>query len=393
MSVENSESDLNEAASYARVRRLRRLLTDARVLQDFAISSGRTMPRPGFHAALSQANHRLDVLLDGALTVPKADESTLTAAETVFRELYDQLATLMAPVNADSIRATRQVQSHRVFWPSAWASAVAVVVFIAIVMLQGYWVVSKRYVDQWRGIAQERHAIQGRLADAYDALAGTFVLLSQVSCVDEAAPRGAGVAAVQGALVRAKACERVNVLNEQKRQQVVAVLPHERALGQSDAKALPILCMLDQLQVWQARLMRVCSDGVQSAEFAKIKANPTAVQFMLHRYDTWLEVIQTYVVPALLGLLGALIFILRDLGTRLKTYVYTPESIGHGFSRLVLAFIAGVLGGWFLPTPESVAKSVPPLIIPFMLGYAVEIFFGLLDRATRAMSSEPARTP
>ncbi len=113
---------------------------------------------------------------------------------------------------------------------------------------------------------------------------------------------------------------------------------------------------------------------------------------MLHRYDTGLEIIQSYLVPALLGLLGALIFILRDLGTRLKTYAYTPESIGHGFSRLVLAFIAGVLGGWFMPTPESVAKSVPPLIIPFMLGYAVEIFFGLLDRATRALSSEPART-
>ncbi len=391
MSVESFEEDPHETAAQARVRRLRRLLADARVLQDFAISSGRAMPKAGFHTNLSQANHNLGVLLDGGATASKVDEQALAIAETAFREHYDQLTTLMAPVCADSIRATRKVQARRVFWPSVSASAVAIMVFIAIVVMQGYWAVSKRYVDQWRAIAQERHVIERKRDDSYDALAGTFMLLAKVSCVEEVAPPGAGPQAVQAALARAKACERVRVLTEQQQQQVTGLLPEERALHQSDAKALPILCMLDQMPAWTSELRKACADGAPSEEVEKIKASPTGVHVMLHRYDMRLEIIQSYLVPALLGLLGALIFILRDLGTRLKTYAYTPESIGHGFSRLVLAFIAGVLGGWFMPTPESVAKSVPPLIIPFMLGYAVEIFFGLLDRATRALSSEPAR--
>ena len=144
MSGDNFEDDPYETAAQARVRRLRRLLADARVLQDFAITSGRAMPKEGFHANLSQANHNLGVLLDGGATASKVDEQALATAETAFRQQYDQLTTLMAPVCADSIRATRKVQAPRVFWPSVSASAMAIVVFSAIVVMQGYCAVSKR---------------------------------------------------------------------------------------------------------------------------------------------------------------------------------------------------------------------------------------------------------
>jgi hypothetical protein len=66
-----------------------------------------------------------------------------------------------------------------------------------------------------------------------------------------------------------------------------------------------------------------------------------------------------------------------------------PDSTARGVGRIVLGMMAGVLGGWFVPNVDSVAKSIPPLMIPFVLGYSVELLFGLLDKAVGTFSPPP----
>ena len=100
-----------------------------------------------------------------------------------------------------------------------------------------------------------------------------------------------------------------------------------------------------------------------------------------------------YAIPALLGVLGAMTFMLRSISTQLASYSYLPSPRGVTMSRITLGMIGGVIGSLFSTSALSNDmrwKSLPPLAIPFLFGYAVDVFFALLDKVVATFSSEGA---
>lgn len=88
----------------------------------------------------------------------------------------------------------------------------------------------------------------------------------------------------------------------------------------------------------------------------------------------------TYIIPLFMGLLGSLAFMMQSLTTQLKEHTYVPASISGTLVRLCLGAVAGVFGGLATPQSDAVLKALPPLFVPFVFGYGIEILFTLLNR-------------
>jgi hypothetical protein len=97
---------------------------------------------------------------------------------------------------------------------------------------------------------------------------------------------------------------------------------------------------------------------------------------------------QKYLFPLILGLLGALTYILRTLNTQIRDYCYTRSTSKLSFVRICLGMIAGLLGGMLIPPGDDILKAIPPLVLPFFFGYAVEVVFTFLDRIVKSFVEE-----
>jgi hypothetical protein len=89
-----------------------------------------------------------------------------------------------------------------------------------------------------------------------------------------------------------------------------------------------------------------------------------------------------FVLPMLLGLLGAFTYVYRDLDRRVRTATLVPGDGLHGTLRMLLGTILGGLLGvlWTNGQPiqlEGVTLSLAALA--FFVGYSVEVVFQLLD--------------
>ena len=89
-----------------------------------------------------------------------------------------------------------------------------------------------------------------------------------------------------------------------------------------------------------------------------------------------------FVLPMLLGLLGAFTYVYRDLDRRVQTATLVPGDSLHGTLRMLLGTILGGLLGvvWTTGQPiqlEGVALSLTALA--FFVGYSVEVVFQTLD--------------
>lgn len=110
------------------------------------------------------------------------------------------------------------------------------------------------------------------------------------------------------------------------------------------------------------------------------------------RCDVILSLLEKYAFPVLLGLLGAVTYILRSLIVQIREYSFTTSFASLSFVRITLGMMAGLLGGLLIPTGDGVLKSVPPLAFPFLFGYAVEVVFTFLDKVVKAFVDENPTT-
>lgn len=105
-----------------------------------------------------------------------------------------------------------------------------------------------------------------------------------------------------------------------------------------------------------------------------------------------LHAIQVYLLPILYGLLGSITYILRTLGSQIKSLSYTSESnIGYRL-RLVLGALAGLAIAWFVQPTGHAAElkafaTLSPFAIAFLAGYGVELLFSAMDRLIEAFTS------
>ena len=93
-----------------------------------------------------------------------------------------------------------------------------------------------------------------------------------------------------------------------------------------------------------------------------------------------------YWIPMFMGLLGAMTFILRALTIQLREFAYVPRSMSIGVIRICLGAVVGVFGALLAPTTEGALNGLPPLFIPFVFGYGIEILFSLMDNVVTSFT-------
>ncbi len=111
-----------------------------------------------------------------------------------------------------------------------------------------------------------------------------------------------------------------------------------------------------------------------------------------------LDFLNNYLLPLLYGWVGAMVFVVRRLSEQVTAHSYR-EGEENSVVRIFLGCIAGVAIGWFMPIQTSgtgtakILTSLTPLALAFLAGFAVEIFFALLDRLVRTFTEQPATKP
>lgn len=114
-----------------------------------------------------------------------------------------------------------------------------------------------------------------------------------------------------------------------------------------------------------------------------------------------LDVLNTYVLALLFGLLGASVHIMRDIHRRLDDFTLTRVLLSRYKTRLILGAVAGPFIGLFVNPLEGVTSSLnatPPQLathltglgLAFLAGFSVEVLFSALDRLTTLLSAVSA---
>jgi hypothetical protein len=94
-----------------------------------------------------------------------------------------------------------------------------------------------------------------------------------------------------------------------------------------------------------------------------------------------LDILQSYILPLLYGLLGASAYVLRTMSNEIEEVKYSVGS-NRGYAlRLALGTLAGLIVGWFifLLPGQTFLASISPFAVAFLVGYNIELIFSLMD--------------
>jgi hypothetical protein len=97
--------------------------------------------------------------------------------------------------------------------------------------------------------------------------------------------------------------------------------------------------------------------------------------------------LQTYFLPLLYGLMGAMMYALRMLANEIKSLTYDTDSQTRYRLRIFIGAIAGLMIGLFInPEEIDVVNLIAPMAISFIAGYNVELLFAYMDRIIQEIS-------
>jgi hypothetical protein len=119
-------------------------------------------------------------------------------------------------------------------------------------------------------------------------------------------------------------------------------------------------------------------------------------------FDTKLKVnlLVTWLLPGLYGLLGACVYLLRDMIVHRHERKAADRSVLNSLSlvlRIALGGLAGIIIGWFwVPGAIGAGPSVPhissiPFGMAFLAGFSIETLFSILDRLNRTIENREPR--
>ncbi len=110
--------------------------------------------------------------------------------------------------------------------------------------------------------------------------------------------------------------------------------------------------------------------------------------------DFVLAAFQSYILPLLYGLLGAFIYVLRELLKEVKELTYNFDSEIRFRLRLTLGALGGMVIGFFLKDEDAGSlASLSPMAIAFLMGYNVEVLFSIMDKMIEKIKSSIEKPP
>lgn len=105
-----------------------------------------------------------------------------------------------------------------------------------------------------------------------------------------------------------------------------------------------------------------------------------------------INVLNTYILPFVFGLLGVCAYILRDMSSAFKTDSFVSRKKVLYRLRLALGSLAGVTLGYMLKTgyEDAFFETLTPMGMAFVLGYSIELFFTMMDEIIRRLTGKGA---
>jgi hypothetical protein len=374
--------------------RVRRLQSDLRVLiRHFACWAESSIPSgPAANAqALPPGSAAPRIALEPHAALLVVAPEVIARDGRLLGQLYESLEVLTdlaAPANVKSIRLTRAIVGDededlpsdtrsQAQWLLRWARGIAVfgiLVFLATILLLVHVDRGRRAVQQLEQIRTEYQAVANSLgvARAASSAAGSAV---DYNCPQPTAPPAAqrpGALAEQagrggqGHLLCAQmsdALGRMRIIRQE--------LRNWNVISGRLAYVSPI--------TWLAPQELDRTTGLSEEEWASTELRTLII----------LAALTGFIMPILLGLLGAWVYTFREINRQIQTSTLkTWESI-HGTLRMVLgATLGGLLGVlWTNDQPVRLeGMSLPLGALAFFVGFSVEIVFRLVDTLVRAVA-------
>jgi hypothetical protein len=105
---------------------------------------------------------------------------------------------------------------------------------------------------------------------------------------------------------------------------------------------------------------------------------------IIDRFQLYYGTLASYMLPIIFGMLGAVTFGLREL--RRRTDVPNGRPRGGPMMAIMRICIAGLAGYLVTVTGDFFSEiQAPAVFIAFLLGYSIDVFFALLDKAVLRM--------
>ena len=117
------------------------------------------------------------------------------------------------------------------------------------------------------------------------------------------------------------------------------------------------------------------------------------IRIQLFEFDHALSIVGLWLLPAIYGALGALVYYMRQFLDPLRPDPSLPRVV----VRVALGAFAGITVGWFFtPTTAAQGFSFPDvgmatLTFAFLLGFSIEVFFSFLERLVNLSNEGIAR--
>ena len=375
------------------VQRVRHLQSDLRVLiRHFACraeasalsipaANGRAVP-PG------SAAPRIALEPHAALLVVAPE--AIARDGRLLGQLYESLEVLTdlaAPANVKSIRLTRAFVGDededlpgdtrsQAQWLFRWVRGSAVfgiLIFLATILLLVHVDRGRRAVQQLEQIRTEHQAVANSLGAARVASSAAG-RAAAYDCPQPTAPpaaHGPSTPAEQGGqghllcAQMADALGRLRIIRQE--------LRNWNVISSRLAYVSPI--------TWLAPQELDRTTGLSEEEWASTELRSLII----------LAALTGFVMPILLGLLGAWVYVFRNINRQIQTSTLEAWESIHGTLRMVLgATLGGLLGVlWTNDQPVRLeGMSLPLGALAFFVGFSVEIVFRLVDTLVRTVADK-----
>lgn len=320
------------------------------------------------------------------------------AEETRFWQAFARLNALVKPVTVRSLKTVlpppgssywqRVLMRSNVFL--VMYGGLTLLVFLVLVLLQTYWFIGNGLIQEIERLTTRQfelgrveYAVQQRAAETGTSLAAPSEESQELTAINRQ------LQANYTGLLKWSVYWQFFLKDEQTFQGKNVLLNEE--LIREEISRLQRRIDMDQVllnNVAQQQKAEI-SRRITANEHEKLRLNQElALERQRYRAvitklpsQFVLEMLQSYILPMLYGLLGAAMYVLRTATREIDEVTYSMGSDIRYELRLALGALGGLGIGWFL-VPEDFSgflRALSPLALSLAVGYNIEVLFSLMD--------------
>lgn len=327
--------------------------------------------------------HQLDPEVTRQLVLAKykiAQGQWDAETEASFWIHYDALVSHIYPVSLESIRAIRPEESDKNNRTRAdkavrWCRISTISALIILLLVQFYWLLGYNLHNNLNDLFDQREKIGQELK----------------AVVEQDGSSVKSLTAIQESMSNNSLQKQHAIINQQLDSNLKLLILWNKiwSLGYSFDDNLPFY-LRNEYEMGKKQLEAKLNkqfDSEIEQQLQQLELGQVLYKSRINLFSNTLaaefaiELIQSFILPLLYGLLGAFIFVLRMLLRDIRDLTYTPDSDTRYRLRLTLGSLGGMIIGWFMQPQDLDSLSVlSPMALAFLMGYNVDVFFSVMDR-------------